>query len=91
MLRDDDLRIVESLGMLPASQRTPSIVASLLSHDFVCKHPTLVRMLSSASRDKSLLKLCLDKIRHVRAGDGCVHDASVDIGNALADVYFPSR
>jgi hypothetical protein len=89
MVLDADYRAVESIGMLPASQRTPDIVKSLLSPTFVADHPTLVRMLSTSDMDSTILKLFLDRIKLVRKGQEDVHDASVDVGGALARVYFP--
>ena len=88
-MSDTDFRIVESIGMLPASQRTPSIVSNLLSSTFVADHPTLVRMLSNPDLDTTLLKMFLDRIRLVQKGRKDVHDASVDVGDALARAYFP--
>lgn len=88
---DADLRTAESIGMLPISQRTPPIVKSLLSQDFVAAYPTLVHMLSSASLDQSILSLVIDRFRQVRSGNENVHEASVDVGQALATHYFPRR
>lgn len=89
MIQDEDLRVVESLGKLPAAQRTPRIVSRLLSPKFIRDHPTLVRMLSSTQMDAEILELMLDRVRHVRQGHENVHDASVDVGAALAKTYFP--
>lgn len=90
MQRDVELRMVESIGMLPASQRTPAIVAGLLPSAFVESHPTLVRMLSDPDMDVAMLKMVLDRIGLVRGGHNDVHDASVEVGNALAATYFPN-
>ena len=91
MVLDTDLRAVESIGMLPASQRTPCIVSGLLSASFVTDHPTLVRMLSSHDLDASILKLLLDRIKLVYRGNEDVHDASVNVGNVLARAYLPKQ
>ena len=77
--------------MLPASQRTPCIVSGLLSASFVADHPTLVRMLSTPDLDTAILKLLLDRIKLVHKGNKDVHDASVDVGHALASTYFPKK
>lgn len=89
MPTDRDWRIVESIGMLPASQRTMQIVEKLLDNDFVANYPALTRMLASPDLDKHLLKVVIDHIRMVTNGKESLDAASVDVGQALARAYFP--
>lgn len=90
MVADTDLRVVESIGMLPTSQRTAPIVRNLLSKEFVEAYPALTRMLSSPDLDKNILKMVIGRIRLVARGQESVDAASVDVGNALAQAYFPN-
>ena len=90
-MSDADFRTVQSIGMLPVTQRTPAIVNGLLSKTFVETHPTLVRMLSSPDMDTSILALIIERIRLVQKGNEGVHEASVDVGGALARTYFPKK
>lgn len=87
---DADLHAILGIAKLDARMRTPALIQSVLSRQFVDAHPTLVRMLHTPHLRLDVVQSMIEHLTAVRTGEQGVHDASVAVGQALVDAYVVS-